>query len=42
MRYETDRGSRTRAIVLYAIILCTGGAIGLMVRAGIITDHILW
>lgn len=40
MRYETDRGSRIRAIVLYTIILCAGGAIGLMVRAGIITDHI--
>jgi len=42
MSYETDYRSRTRAIAVYGAILCIGAALGFLVRAGVITDHILW
>ncbi len=42
MSYETDYRSRTRAIAVYGAIVCIGAALGFLVRAGVITDHILW
>lgn len=42
MRYETDHRSRTRAIAVYGAIVCVGAALGFLVRAGVITEHILW
>jgi hypothetical protein len=42
MSYETDRRSRTRAIAVYAAVICVGAALGLLVRTGVITDHLLW
>jgi len=42
MSYETDYRSRTRAIAVYGAVLCVGAALGLLVRAGVITDHLLW
>lgn len=42
MSYETDNRSRTRAIAVYTALLCIGAALGLLVRSGVITDHILW
>ena len=42
MSYETDSRSRTRAIAVYGAIVCIGAALGVLVRAGVITDHILW
>jgi hypothetical protein len=42
MRYETDNRSRMAAVAVYAAVICIGAAIGLLVRSGVITDHILW
>jgi hypothetical protein len=42
MTYKTDHRSRTRAIAVYSVVLCVGAALGLLVRAGGITDHLLW
>jgi hypothetical protein len=42
MSYETDNRSRTRAIAVYGVVLCVGAALGLLVRFGVITDHMLW
>ena len=42
MSYQTDRRSRTRAIAVYMAFLCVGAVLGLLVRLGVITDHILW
>jgi len=42
MSYKTDHRSRTRAIAVYGVIVCIGAALGFLVRAGVITDHILW
>ena len=42
MSYETDRRSRTRAIAVYAAIVCLGASLGLLVRSGVITDHMFW
>jgi hypothetical protein len=42
MSYETDQRSRTRAIAVYAALLFVGMVLGLLVRAGVITDHMLW
>jgi len=42
MTYKTDQRSRTRAIVVYGAVLSVGAALGLLVRAGVITDHLLW
>ncbi|TCM10371.1 hypothetical protein [Sphingomonas sp. PP-CC-3G-468] len=42
MSYKTDHRSRTQAIVVYGTIVCIGAALGFLVRAGVITDHILW
>jgi hypothetical protein len=30
------------AIAVYAAVIGLGAAIGLLVRSGVITDHILW
>ncbi|WP_272944233.1 hypothetical protein [Sphingomonas phyllosphaerae] len=42
MVYETDRRSRTKALVTYAAALFFAAILGLLVRVGVITDHILW
>jgi len=42
MSYQTDRRSRTRAIAVYVTLLVIGTALGVLVRFGVITDHILW
>lgn len=42
MAYQTDNRSRTRAIAVYGAVICVAIVLGLLVRAGVITDHILW
>jgi hypothetical protein len=42
MSYNTDHRSRTRAIAVYGAIVSIGAALGFLIRAGVITDHILW
>jgi hypothetical protein len=42
MSYKTDCRSRTRAIAAYGAVPCVGAALGFLVRAGVITDHLLW
>ena len=42
LSYKTDYRSRTRAIAVYGAILCVGAGLGFLVRAGVITDHLLW
>jgi hypothetical protein len=42
MSYQTDSRSRTRAIAVYGAVICVATVLGLLVRAGVITDHILW
>jgi len=42
MSYKTDRRSQNRAIAVYGAVLCVGAALGLLVRAGVITDHLIW
>jgi hypothetical protein len=42
MSYQTDRRSRTRAIATYGVLLFVGAALGVVVRLGVITDHLLW
>ncbi len=42
MSYRTDRRSRTRAIVVYLTLVFIGATLGLLVRSGVITDHMLW
>jgi hypothetical protein len=42
MSYDTDNRSRMRAVAVYAAILCVGASLGLLVRSGVITDHLLW
>lgn len=42
MGYQTDRRSRTRAIAVYVALLFIGAVLGVLVRLGVITDHILW
>ena len=42
MSYQTDRRGRTRAISVYLALLSIGAALGLLVRFGVITDHVFW
>jgi hypothetical protein len=42
MTYKTDHRSRTLAVAGYGVVLCVGAALGLLVRAGVITDHLVW
>jgi hypothetical protein len=42
MSYKMDHRSRTRAVAVYGVLICVGAALGFIVRAGVITDHILW
>jgi hypothetical protein len=42
MSYQADTRSRTRAVAVYGAVICVAIILGLLVRAGVITDHILW
>lgn len=42
MSYKTDHRSRARATAVYGAVICVGAVLGLLVRAGVITDHVLW
>lgn len=42
MSYEIDGRSRVRAVAVYAAVIAVAIVIGMLVRSGVITDHILW
>lgn len=42
MTYQTDNLSRALAIAVYGAVICVAIVLGFLVRAGVITDHILW
>ncbi|MDR6126572.1 hypothetical protein QE361_003688 [Sphingomonas sp. SORGH_AS802] len=42
MSYQTDRRSRMRAVAVYLTLLLISATLGLLVRFGVITDHMLW
>ncbi|TCP37408.1 hypothetical protein [Sphingomonas sp. BK235] len=42
MSYEIDGRSRVRAVAVYAAVISVAIVIGMLVRSGVITDHILW